>query len=155
MGSGGTEVSFNGGMPQGWRDDPIDGEWLESVGFERRELRSGKVYWYRGLMSFYKHVEFCACPLPHITTKQHMLDAMDVLLKTVFKIHEADSCGNKWYPFDVARHWSIGVPVVVRTKSRETGLWMYSVASRWQGSGVNSFGESASFMMLERFDGES
>jgi len=36
MGSGGTEVSFNGGMPQGWRDDPIDGEWLESVGFERR-----------------------------------------------------------------------------------------------------------------------
>ena len=69
--------------------------------------------------------------------------------------HEAekpdiDSCGNTWYRFCVAMHWSIGVPVVVRTKSRETGLWVYSIATRWQGPKINTFGESAWFMMLER-----
>ncbi len=83
MGSGGTEVSFNGGMPQGWRDEPIDGEWLETKGFQKRVTPTGKVYWYRGLLSFYKQVEFCACPLPHIQTKQQMMDAIDVLLASL------------------------------------------------------------------------
>ena len=61
-----------------------------------------------------------------------------------------DNCGNKWYPFEVARHWSIGVPVVVRVTARETGLFMYSIASRWQSPGINTFGDSAVFLMLDR-----
>jgi hypothetical protein len=61
-----------------------------------------------------------------------------------------DNCGNKWYPFEVARHWSLGVPVVVRVTARETGLFMYSIASRWQSPGINTFGESAVFLMLDR-----
>lgn len=161
MGSGGTEVPFNGGMPQGWRDLPIDGEWLESRGFERRTSPMGKTYWIRGFMSFYKQVEFCACPLQHIKTRQQMLDAIDVLLASADRDDEyeeynpqpqpeIDQCGNEWYPFDIARNWSIGVPVVVRVTSRETGLFMYSIASRWQAPGINTFGDSSMFLMLDR-----
>ena len=63
---------------------------------------------------------------------------------------EADECGNIWYPFEVARHWSLGVPVVVRVTARETGLFIYSIASRWKSPGINTFGESAMFLMLDR-----
>ncbi len=63
---------------------------------------------------------------------------------------EVDACGNEWYPFFVARHWSLGVPVVVRVTSRETGSFMYSICSRWQSPGINTFGESAMFLMLDR-----
>ena len=61
-----------------------------------------------------------------------------------------DECGNEWYPFVVARNWSIGVPVVVRITLRETGLFSYSICSRWQSPGINPFGETAMFLMLDR-----
>jgi hypothetical protein len=63
---------------------------------------------------------------------------------------DIDDCGNEWYPFEVARHWSIGVPVVVRVTARETGLFNYSVCSRWQSPGINPFGDTAMFLMLDR-----
>ena len=63
---------------------------------------------------------------------------------------QRDSCGNCWYPFEVARHWSIGVPVLVRVVLRENGLYNHSICSWWQSPGINTFGESAMFLMLDR-----
>ena len=61
----------------------ISGEWLERIGFERRSTPRGNIYWQRGLLTFYRSVEFCACPLPHIQTRKQMLSAIDVLLASL------------------------------------------------------------------------
>jgi len=61
---------------------------------------------------------------------------------------DTDACGNAWYPFSVARHWSIGVPVVVRRTSRETRLFTYSIYSHWKPGLPGS--EDDRFLMLDR-----
>lgn len=81
MGSGGTQVAFNGGNQQGWRNQTIDGQWLESIGFQRRVTPVTRiVYWQCGLLTFYKTVQFCGCSLEHITTRGQLSEAIDILI---------------------------------------------------------------------------
>jgi hypothetical protein len=63
---------------------------------------------------------------------------------------EIDTLGICWYPWEVARHWSLGVPVLVRRTSREFGWYSYSVCSHWKGGNGIKFGPDARFLMLER-----
>lgn len=61
-------------------NDEITGDWLVTIGFEKRTTPMGNVYYQRGLLTFYRNVEFCACSLPHIRTRAQMLKAIEVLL---------------------------------------------------------------------------
>jgi hypothetical protein len=65
-------------------NEPITGEWLETIGFRRNTTPLGRWYWSRGFLSLTpKGVEFASCPLPHIQTRGQMRDAVRVLLASV------------------------------------------------------------------------
>ena len=65
--------------------EPITGEWLKTIGFERYLTPAKKIpYWSRDLLTLTpRGVEFACCPLPHIQTRGQMRDAVRVLLGSV------------------------------------------------------------------------
>jgi hypothetical protein len=65
-------------------NEPITGEWLETIGFQRYTTQRGTQYCSRGFLTLTPHgVEFVTCPLPHIQTRGQMRDAVRVLLGSV------------------------------------------------------------------------
>ena len=66
-------------------NEPITGEWLETIGFGRYVTPAKKVaYWSAGLLTLTpRGVEFAACPLPHIQTRGQMRNVIQVLLGSV------------------------------------------------------------------------
>jgi len=75
-------VDLEGGEMTDDSNEPITGEWLETIGFLRYVTPAKKIaYWSRGFLTFTpRGIEFATCPLPHIQTRGQMRKAIDVLV---------------------------------------------------------------------------